>query len=332
VVELPALDDSVGLAGAFAGVIGDLLLAGGGANFPDGIMPWDGGKKVWHDTLRQLDLAEPETGWKTIGRLPKPNAYGVSLTTPEGVVLLGGGDADGHFREVWLLLLGPDGQPDFRELPELPLAMAQMSGALVGRRIHLCGGIENPSATVATNSHWMLDLDEPDEGWREMPALPAPGRILAMAAALDGEFFLMGGCSLSPDEAGNARRTLLNDAWKYSRGRWSRIADIPTPLAAAGSPAPVARESVFLVSGDDGSQVGLPTPAAHPGFSKNVLRYDTRANHWASAGELAVPPPVTLPVASRDGEFIFFNGEIKPGVRTPQVFMFCPSSCAPPGR
>lgn len=327
VATLPTVKDSVGYAGAFAGVIGDRLLAGGGANFPDGVMPWDGGKKVWHDTLYMLDLTAPDPDWRVVGRLPKPNAYGVSLTTRDGVVLIGGGDESRHFREVWLLVLGEDGEPVFRNLPELPLPLAHMSGALVGSGIHLCGGIESPSATVATNSHWMLDLDEPGLGWQEMPELPAPGRILAMAAALGGEFFVMGGCSLAPDEAGKPIRTLLKDAWKFSNHQWSRIADLPNTLAAAGSPAPVTGESVFLVSGDDGSQAGLPTPAAHAGFSKQVLRYDTLVNRWASAGELTVPPPVTLPVTSREGEFIFFNGEVKPGVRTPQVFAFSPASC-----
>ena len=35
-----------GLAGAFAGVSGEVLLIGGGANFPKGL-PWEGGPKVW---------------------------------------------------------------------------------------------------------------------------------------------------------------------------------------------------------------------------------------------------------------------------------------------
>src|SRR6186997_1541286 len=90
---LPPVPDAIGYAGAFAGVIGEQLLAGGGANFPDGVMPWNGGKKVWHDTLYLLDLSAPQTGWKIIGHLPKPNGYGISLTTAEGVVLIGGGDA-----------------------------------------------------------------------------------------------------------------------------------------------------------------------------------------------------------------------------------------------
>lgn len=328
VAMLPPVPDSIGYAGAFTGVIGHRFFAGGGANFPDGVMPWNGGRKVWHDTLYMLDLSTPEAGWKIIGHLPKPNGYGVSLSSREGIVWIGGGDAISHFRDVWLLTLAAGGQPVFHNLPELPVNLAQMSGALVGRRVHLCGGIEKIDATQATTSHWMLDLDALDKGWQKLPALPAPGRILATAAALDDAFYFMGGCSLAPDASGKPVRTLLRDTWKFAGGRWSRMADLPRALVAAGSPAPVSVDSVFLVSGDDGNQAGLASLADHTGFSKQVLRYDPGDDRWSPVGDLSVPPPVTVPVAPWNGTFIFFNGELKPGVRTPQVFSFDPANCA----
>lgn len=328
VAMLPAVPDAIGYAGAFTGVIGHQLLAGGGANFPDGVMPWNGGKKVWHDTLYTLDLSAPEAGWKIIGHLPKPNGYGVSLTSREGIMVIGGGDAVRHFRDVWLITLTADGKPMFCALPELPAGLAQMSGALVGRRIHLCGGIEKADATQATNAHWMLDLDVLEKGWQKMPELPAAGRILGTAAVLDDAFYVIGGCSLGADASGKPVRTLLRDAWKFSAGRWSRVADLPRALVASASPAPVAGDCVFLVSGDNGHQTGLASPGDHKGFSKEVLRYDSGTDRWSPAGELTVSPPVTVAVTAWKDEFIFFNGEVKPGVRTPQVFSFNPARCA----
>ena len=326
---LPAVPDARGFAGSFAGVLGRCLVAGGGANFPEGVMPWDGGKKVWHDTLFALDLETPATGWKIIGKLPQANGYGVSLSVREGVVLIGGGDATRHFREVWLLTLAADGQPQFRPLPPLAVGLSQLCAAQVGRQIHLCGGIQTPDAVVASNAHWMLDLDAPDQAWQALPPLPAAGRILATAAAVDGAFYCLAGCSLAPDAAGKPQRTYLRDAWKFSAGRWSRVADLPHPLVAAASPAPVAGSALFVVSGDDGSQLGLSSPAAHRGFSKEVLRYDAASDTWSVAAELSVTPPVTAAVAPWGGECIFFNGEIRPGVRTPQVFVFTPPAPMP---
>jgi len=325
VAMLPAVPDAIGYAGAFTGVIGNLLLAAGGANFPEGVMPWNGGRKLWHDTLYMLNLTTQEAGWKIIGRLPKANGYGVSLSCREGIVIIGGGDASQHFSDVWLLTLAAGGLPVFRSLPDLPIGLAQMSGALVGRRIHLCGGIETADATAATNAHWMLDLDALEKGWRKMPDLPAAGRILATAAALADAFYLMGGCSLAPGSNGKPSRKLLRDAWKFSSGHWSRVADLPHVLVASASPAPVAGNSVFLVSGDDGKQAGLASPDHHTGFSKQVLRYDTGGDRWTGSNHLTVPPTVTVAVARWKDQFIFFNGEVRPGVRTTQVFSFIPS-------
>jgi N-acetylneuraminate epimerase len=319
--SLPPIPHTCGYAGAFAGVVGDILIAGGGANFPDGTMPWDGGEKVWHDTLHGLDLRTPEAGWTILGKLPQPNGYGVSLTAPEGVLFLGGGNAAENFSTAFLVTLN-DHRPHFQHLPGLPHGLAQMSGALVGRAVHLCGGLASPDATTASNAHWQLDLDALENGWQRLPDLPAPGRILATAASCDGAFHLVGGCSLTPNAAGQPVRALLTDAWKFSQGCWIRLANPPHPIVAAGSPAPVAADAIFVVSGDDGSQASLASPADHPGFPKSVLRYDTAHDRWSHAGNLTIPPPVTVPVVPWRGEFLFINGEVAPGVRTPDVFTF----------
>jgi N-acetylneuraminic acid mutarotase len=325
---LPAVPDAIGFAGAFAGVHRGHLIAGGGANFPDGTMPWDGGKKVWHDRLFALDLATPGAPWKEIGTLPSPLGYGLSLTLPDGVILIGGSDATAHSRRVSLLTLA-DGKPAFQPLPDLPVPLAQMAGTLVGQRIHLCGGIEKPDSTRATAAHWSLDLTARDQGWQTRPPLPAAGRMLATAAAIGDTFILAGGCSLAPDAAGKPVRTYLREAWKFADGKWTRLADLPRAAVAAASPAPVRGHSLFVVSGDDGLQAGLPSPAAHAGFTNEILRYDLDRDTWSPAGQLDLPAPVTLPTAPWQDGFVFFNGEVKPGVRTPEVFLFTPAAESP---
>lgn len=320
---LPPVPDTHGFAGAFAGIHQGFLLAGGGANFPDGVMPWDGGKKIWHDRLYALELGKPDASWREIGKLPAPNGYGVSLTAPEGVLMIGGGDAEKNFRAVTLMTFDGN-KAAFREFPALPTPLAQMTGAMVGRVVHVCGGIEKPDASTASAEHWTLDLDQPAKGWMKLKPLPADGRILATSAGLDGAFVIAGGCSLAPDASGKPQRTYLREAWKFTQDQWTRLADLPRAAVAAASPAPVRNGSLFVVSGDDGLQAGLPSPADHRGFSREVLRLDVAANQWTKAGELAGPAPVTLPaVPWRDG-FILFNGEVKPGVRTPAVSIFTP--------
>lgn len=321
IAALPPVPDVIGFAGAFAGVHDGQLIAGGGANFPDGVMPWDGGKKVWHDRLFALDLARIDAAWREIGKLPAPNGYGVSLTLPEGVLLIGGGDAKAHFRAVTLLTLS-SGKPSFRSYPELPIPLAQMAGALAGRHVHVCGGLEKPDATTASAGHWMLDLDALEKGWQTLPPLPAAGRILAAAAAIGDTFVIAGGCSLAPDSSNKPVRTYLREAWKFAGGTWTRVADLPRACVAAASPAPVRGGALFLISGDEGTHSG--SPATHPGFPRGILRLELAENEWSDAGVFDRPAPVTLPTAPWNDGFVLFNGELKPGVRTQQVLLFTP--------
>src|SRR6188474_1845861 len=67
--QITPLPDPRGYAGMFAGVAGGKLIVAGGANFPD-TMPWEGGKKVWYDTVFVLDRSDGQ--WRIAGKLPRP--------------------------------------------------------------------------------------------------------------------------------------------------------------------------------------------------------------------------------------------------------------------
>jgi N-acetylneuraminic acid mutarotase len=125
--KLPSLPDKEGFASMFAGVSGGALLAAGGANFPD-MKPWEGGKKIWYDTVFVLE--KPDGAWKVAGKLPRTLGYGVSVTHGGGVVCVGGSDAERHhadcFRLEWRA-----GELTAKALPSLPLPVANMSGGLL---------------------------------------------------------------------------------------------------------------------------------------------------------------------------------------------------------
>jgi N-acetylneuraminic acid mutarotase len=91
--ELPALPDQEGFAGPFAGTHNDVLVVAGGANFPTK-MPWEGGGKVWYDRVYLLE--SPSRNWREVGKLPRPLGYGVSISTADGVVCIGGSDPNKH--------------------------------------------------------------------------------------------------------------------------------------------------------------------------------------------------------------------------------------------
>ncbi len=316
---LPPVPNALGVAGAFAGVAGDALVVGGGANFPEK-PPWEGGPKVWYDTVFVLE--KPDGQWKAAGRLPRPLGYGVSITTRDGIVCVGGSDAQRHYADVFLLRW-EKGALAVSALPSLPTPCANFCGAQLGNTVYVAGGIEAPDSTAALKTFWALDLGAAPLQWREMEPWPGPARMLAVAAVQDKAFFLISGAELTADAQGKPVRRYLRDAYRWQPGSgWRRIADLPYPVVAAPSPAPaLGQSSVLILGGDDGANAGFHPPAAHPGFLKTILAYHTITDTWKTAGE-APMAHVTAPLVRWGADFVIPSGEIRPGVRSPAVWAF----------
>ena len=315
---LPPLPDPIGFAGSFAGASGDALIVGGGANFP-GRTPWEGGTKAWTD--RVFVLESPDGPWRELDQhLPTPVGYGVSIATPEGIACLGGSNAEVHDDAAFLLRY-VDGRLIRDDLPPLPRPCANASGAFLDGSIYVAGGSETPDATEALRTFWTLDLRASldDRRWVELPTWPGPARILAVAGARDGAFYLLSGAGLAPGPDGKPRRTYLVDAYRYRPDLgWDRIADLTRPAVAAPSPAAAIGSAHLLVlGGDDGTQVDAP-PDAHRGFPASDLAYHTVTDTWVEAGTTPAPF-VTTPLVAWRGGFVVPGGEERPGVRSPRV-------------
>ncbi|UCG49208.1 MAG: sodium/solute symporter [Phycisphaerales bacterium] len=327
--ELPDLPDRLGVAGAFSGVSGEALIVAGGANFPVPLFK-DGqlnpsAAKVWLGNT--YVLAEPSGKWREVTPLARPLAYGASVTIPEGLVCIGGGDAGQSYAEVFMLVWS-DGRMEKQELPPLPKPCSNTAAALLDTTIYVAGGQESPDANSAMHNFWALDLSKTDRGWRELAPWPGPERILPVAAVQDGSFFLFSGCRLLTGQAGRIRRQYLKDAYRFTpaklgapEGLWKRIADVPVPVVGAPSPAIATGQSHILIFGGDSGQHADRTfqlADRHPGFSTDILAYHTITDTWVNAGVLPAGH-VTTPAVKWGDTVVIPSGEVRPGTRSPKI-------------
>jgi N-acetylneuraminic acid mutarotase len=318
---LADLPDPEGFAGSFVGVAGGSLILAGGTHFPDK-MPWVGGIKVWYDDV--YELKSLKSSWSKIGKLPKPNGYGLSLSMEDGLICLGGGDARANFSDVFRLQI-QDGKVVTQSLPALPKPCAMMAGVNLGSVIYLCGGIVNPTDTAALTSFWSLDLQNLAAGWQTLPPCPGPARILASMGAANGAVYLFSGASLKPGPDGKAQREWLQDAWSYvPKKGWQRLADLPRVAVAAPGPAPFLNGRLWLLGGDDGALVNFEPKAKHPGFPRSVQAYDPSQNRWFVEASLPFSI-VTTPAVMWQNGLIIAGGEIRPGKRTNAVWWGTPA-------
>jgi len=318
--ELPPLPEPLGVAGPFVGVSNGNLFVAGGAHFR--VSPFEGGEKLW--TSRAYALEPGASQWTEIDPLPRPLAYGVSITTEDGILLIGGSDAERHYAEVTRVRLeGPALRSE--SLPPLPLPLANMAGALLGGVVYIAGGQRAPGSTSAEHVFLALDLSQPGSGWRQLDPWPGAGRILPIAATQDGAFFLISGAELIVSADGSPTRRFLTDGYRFHPEQgWRPIADAPQAMVAAPA-TPWGGSHIFIFGGDDGANFFRNDELGddHPGFPRSVWAYHTITDTWTQMGQTPFGHVTTSAVAWQDG-IVIPSGEDRPGHRSPQVFLESP--------
>ena len=344
---MPALGDSVqpGLAGPIAGVHGNFVLVSGGANFENGL-PWKGGKKKYHDEIFLMEkTASGNYSWKqSAERLPYPMAYPACVTTEQGVISIGGEDFDSPVNDVFLYSFR-DGNVKRTSLAGLPIATSSAGAALIDSTIFVAGGLTSEGASSAFYS---FDLNQPEKGWRVLPKLPVALSHAVVVSQNDSTetcIYVLGGRNKTSEVS-----TFLSSVWKYkpSIQKWSLESDIISdgkPLGlSAGTGIAAGKTQILLLGGDQGiffnrtEHLNNAIEKAsgedekqrlwkekdemlsnHPGFSKDVLAFNTISKTWAKIDQIAGESPVTTTAFSWNGTIVIPSGEVRPGIRTPNV-------------
>ena len=326
--QLPELPDSLGVAGPFAGVHGDVLIVAGGANLSRPVWEND---KAWHDAIHVLVKSDRGYDWKNGGKLPRPIAYGAAVSTSDGVVCIGGNDAGNTFADVFLMAYDPEtNRIEITNYPSLPMPCAFGSAAIVGDVIYLAGGQSGQSLDTAMNNFWSLDLSGKDDRssfrWRQLDPMPGPSRALNITVAQHAgdhrSVYVISGRRQAGDDV-----QFLKDVWQYTpaTGKWRRRADAPR-CVMAGVGIDDAPGRIFVLGGADGSLFHRADQLRdrHPGFPKEALVYDAVADRWRSAGAIPQNHVTTIPV-KWDGAIIIPSGEIRPRVRSAKIWKVTPS-------
>lgn len=319
-----------GVSALYAGILSDHLLIAGGCNFPD-VPVADGGKKVYYQGIYMAPLtADTCLHWKRVGTFPQAAAYGVSVTTDEGIVCVGGNTAERSLSDVYLLHAQADGLR-IDTLPALPVTMDNMGGALLGHTLYVVGGNVNG---VPSSNMYSLNLSAYTEGWKQEPALPGPPRTQPVCVAQGGKLYVWGG--FAPASAGR-EASLSVDGYAYTPDtqEWKSVA---TPCAAGNEIslgggmgaadgegailcAGGVNKDIFLkaLQGEYSGKVYLSHPAVWYRFNRNFLRYDVPTDTWTSLGEFEQGARAGAVMVSHGKAHYIIQGELKPGIRTTEI-------------
>jgi N-acetylneuraminic acid mutarotase len=232
----------------------------------------------------------------------------------------------------------------FADLPSLPISLANACISTLGQKVYVIGGETEgvPSARV-----FMLDMAVMHASWVSMPALPLPMSHSVAITQSNGKhacIYVIGGRSSKPTGISELHNQVF--CFDPVLSKWSEVAKINdgqiTNLSAATA---VARgtNGILVIGGDKGdifhrietynAQIAAATGnekerlqaekvellTHHPGFSRDVLLYNTLTNSWKKVGMLPFYGHVTSTALIWNKDVFIPGGEIKPGIRTADI-------------
>lgn len=341
---------SLGLAGPINGLHNNVLLVAGGANFPEK-MPWEGGKKRYADAIHVLENRGEDFVWNTKqkSKLPEPIAYCGVTSTPVGVVYVGGENEQGLSNKSYLLIWeAVRHEVAVLPLPNFPKPIANIALTAVGNVVYAIGGDE---AKCSSQLFYSLDLNALSPQWKALPDLPI---ALANAAVVVQEtkegtaIFVIGGRTKTAAGISDLHSTTF--VFSLEKQTWTTAAQISDGKNitnfSAGAAVAINEQYLLLLGGDNGlvfhkietflAQIAQTNSTdekakliaeknllntTHQGFYKAMLLYNTWENTWKKVGELPFLSPVTTTALYWGKNIILSNGEIKPGVRTPNIML-----------
>lgn len=265
---------SEGVSASFAGSLGGSLIVAGGCNFP-ATPAAQGGTKAYYSDIYECDPTSAAPVWRKAGSLPFKVAYGVSVTTPEGIVCVGG-TSDGHKSRTDVLLLTRTAthKVEMQELPPLPQGLDNMAGAYGDGYVYVAGGQSNGQPSLAA---YRLRLGHHASGWERLPDMPGQPRLQPAAVVQNNShglcFYLVGGYTPpTATQPGSVRTDGI--AYDPRTNAWTPIA----PILPEGH-----REAMALVGSG-----ALASGCAHIIFFGGVNRqvFEQALNRQFAIGQL----------------------------------------------
>ncbi len=291
--KIPPLPGSYPSSGLFAGVSdGGLICLGG--EYPDG---------TYSDKIAYLKKESAE--WEIVEeRLPLKLAHGVSVTYNNRVILVGGSIGTTYSSSVYSICY-QKGKMVIDTLDSLPYPLANMTGCMVGNTLLIAGGSTHPGSN-AGNHLLALDMRRAGSEWRELTPWPGKGKINAVCASADGNFYLFGG-----KEEGHPWGFLFdsylftpiyNDE-EMTDGSWQPIPQKAGVGFSGHQQAASLSFGHFIFIGED------TVKGSRGDIKKKLYAYNLMAQEWADL--LIAPLPgqsISAPLVEWQNRWILFNG------------------------
>ncbi|MBQ8271044.1 MAG: cyclically-permuted mutarotase family protein [Bacteroidaceae bacterium] len=322
-----------GVSALYGALHNNIVYVAGGCNFPE-TPAAEGGSKRYYKWIYK-SRADETNKWEKAGELPQSSAYGVSVQKDNKWYIAGGMNEEGSHNSTYRITL----EKDFMHidtLPPLPCTVDNATGCITDDNIfYVAGGNADGKASARI---FALNLCKNGAVWEEMPPMPQP-RVQPVCAAAGKNILIWGGfcpgdtttakvhtdgimydkstgCSTAIGTTGSDSDTITlsggtaingNDGCIYATGGVNKEIFFD---AITGSYKLIARENY------------MTQPVEWYRFNGKLLKYNINEGKWSLVTENKEFARAGALLLNHKGKLIYIGGELKPGIRTPEVHTY----------
>ena len=337
-----------GVSACYAAQIGNDLVVAGGANFAN-VPAAEGGAKCFYKGIYGARCKGDTLEWISLGTMPEPSAYGVSLPNADSLMVVGGCNASGPTNRCFSIHVAYY-MAIIRDNPPLPVALDNAAGCCYDHHAYVVGGNADGVPSAKVYARFLKDHFTP---WAEIAEMPQ-ARVQPVCAALDGKLYVWGGFTPANDSCQAVVHTsgLVLD---LATGEWS---EVPAPkvgdseITLSGGSMAALNEYTLIAFGGVNRDIFadaisgtyslvekdkyLLQPADWYRFNQHLLIFDSTTMQWTDLGAYshlaragaavavgslrpAVPVGSNAETEIDELQTWCVGGEAKPGIRAPEV-------------
>ncbi|WP_157829092.1 cyclically-permuted mutarotase family protein [Colwellia sp. 75C3] len=345
--ELPVPEqftESLGVSAAYSGFIGDYLIVAGGANFPKGHPFFDQGNKQFYSDIFVFDTANKQLNLVARGHLPIKAGHGATLIVDNSLYLIGGKNNEQAFDTIIKLTLDGSKKPITEVIGNLPFTWDSGGAAWQNNALYTFAGkqngqVSNQVCKYSFRSETCVDSNT-------TPPVPGLSRSDFPAINHNDHFYVFGGLNLA---AGKDNYVLTDVyAFDFNKARWKTLAPITVDekafSVAGGGVAALPNNQLVLLGGVNRDVfnnailqlTSLKGEALQAfkhsyfslskkdiNFSRRQVIYDISENSWhALTDEVPFSGGAGPLTVTQKGDSIYWvSGEIKPVIRSPNIYL-----------
>jgi len=342
--QLPVPDgfsESIGISGAYSGFLGNYLIVAGGANFPNGHPFFEQGEKEFYSDIFVFDTTNKFANLVAHGHLPIKAGHGATLVVDNSLYLVGGKNNQQAFDSIIKLTLDSDYKLTTELIDHLPFTWHSGGAAWQDGDLYIFAGEQNGKVNNRVCQYSLVSKSCINS--ENIPAVPGAERSDFPAINHKGQFYIFGGLSFLTDNA------VLTDAYAFDfkKSHWTTLAPISLdkqPFSVTGGGvATINDDQLVLLGGvnraifndaifqlttqkNEGltafKQYYFSLSEQEINFSRRQIIYNIDKDDWSA---LTNNVPFTggagpLTITQQGNKIYWISGEIKPVVRSPNIY------------